>query len=108
MGTILTLIVAFVAARECLQVKVTLRPCNIANKMANVKRTTVGIIDEIRFHLISRSEREQARARRKAQLMYDATVGQIFANATDEEKQTLLDLFQKYSVPEGYVVAEGS
>jgi len=99
-GTILTLIVAYVAAREFLQVRVAFRPCSVADKVTKAKSATQGIVEEIRLHLMSRSEREQARARRKAQMMYDATVAEIFANATDEEKQALLDLFAKYAQPQ--------
>lgn len=99
-GTILTLIVAYVAAREFLQVRVTLRPYNVADKVTKARNATVGIIDEIKLHLMSKAEREQSRNRRTAQVLYDNTVAEIFVNATDEEKQTLLDLFAKYSQPQ--------
>lgn len=108
MGTILTLIVAYVAARECLQVKVAFRPSNIADKVTNAKRMALGIIDEVRLHLMSKAQREQARVRYNARVMYDATVGEIFAKATPEEQRLLLDLFEKYSMPAGCVAAEGS
>ncbi len=100
MGTILTLIVAYVAAREFLQVKVTFRPGNVADRMATAKTTALGLIDEVRLHLASKAERERARIRRKARLMYDETVSEIFANATAEEKRTILDLFEKYAQPQ--------
>lgn len=100
MGTILALIVACVAARELLQVKVTFRPCNVADKVTKAKNTALGIVDELRLHLLSKAEREKTRTMRKAQMMYDNTVADIFENATDEEKQALLDLFAKYGQPQ--------
>lgn len=88
--------------------KVGTMPHRIADTMTKAKTATLDIVDDIRHHLMSKAEREQARLRRNAQMMYDATVGEIFAHATDEEKQTILDLFAKYSQPRGSSPTEGS
>ena len=52
---------------------------------------------EVRNHLMTRSRREELEARVNAQALYDSTIGEIFSKATCEEKQTILDIFSRYS-----------
>ena len=98
--TLLTLAIAYVAARNLLEVKVRLNPHGIANTVAGAKSLTHGLVDQVRLQLLSKARREQEHVRRRAQLMLDNTVGTIFENATDEEKETLLSLFTKYGQPQ--------
>jgi hypothetical protein len=98
--TLLILAIGYAAVRNLLEVKVRLKPQGIANTVAEAKSLTHGLIDEVRLHLMSKARRDEELIKRRAQMMYDAAVGGIFAHATPEEQQTLLDLFAKYGQPQ--------
>lgn len=94
--TLVVLAIGYAAVRNVFEVKVRLKPHAIADTVAEAKSLTQGLRDDIRLHLMSKARRDQELIKRQAQLMYDSTVGEIFATATPEEQQTLLDLFANY------------
>ena len=90
---------AFLAATNVIQVKVRLQPRSLAEGIIRVSRLRgclVLLAAEVRAILMSRAAREEALAQERARKLYDATVGEIFQTATDQEKETILGLFRKY------------
>jgi len=100
LSTIVAVAITCLIARKFVGIKLVPKPCSIANTVANTASVTRGFVDQVRLQLMSRASREREIIRRRAQMMYDNAVADIFQNATDEEKQTLLDLFAKYGQPQ--------
>ena len=80
----------------CLAKNVEIKPEKIVDAVIKARSATVGFVDKVRLHAASKARRDQDIIMRQAQMMYELKVGEIFANASDGEKQTILDLFAKY------------
>ena len=87
---------AYLAAKNMIQVRVQVKPYSIAETIDRVRKCAIILAEEVRVHLMNKAARQKAQAQQRAQALYDATVGDIFQNATEEEKEMLLGLFRKY------------
>ena len=90
-------VLIYYGTRQFLEVRVSLKTPNLGNAIWQVRTTATGIVNDVRNHLMTRSQREELEAREKAQSLYDSTLDEIFKEATPEEKQAILDIFSRYS-----------
>lgn len=88
--------IAYYASRNFIELRVNLKPHSIARTIEKAKKTVNSATEQVKKQMVSEAEWRESKAREKAKAAYDATVANIFEAATEEEKETLLNLFKKY------------
>jgi hypothetical protein len=73
------------------------RPGNVADVIAKAKDTKTRFVEDVHSCVANNAERESAKAKARAQMLYDNTLATIFEQGTEEERQHLLALFRKYA-----------
>lgn len=93
--------IAYFAARPFVGLKVCLKPHAMARAIHGARSAAQKAVDEVRRQMVTENEWRESVAQRRAQAVYDATVADVFANATEEEKKQLLALFARYAPKDG-------
>lgn len=88
--------ILYYAAKNFVNIDVRLKPHTIAQAVEKAKQSVTSATEQVKKQMVSESEWQETKARQKAQAVYDSTVAEIFNEASDEEKETLLALFRKY------------
>ena len=89
--------VIYFAAKNYLNIDIRLKPHAVARSIEKAKQTVSNATEQVKQQLVSEYKWQEKKATQKAQALYDHTVSEIFESATQEEKDTLMEMFKKYA-----------